>query len=106
MASVCPVATFWPVVTSTAVTVPDTAKVRSESSAGARVPDAETVWFMVPIETFTFSLVTVTGDAVLDEPPLRVAAQMPVPPPPSTQTAATTAARRPRVSRLFRATST
>ena len=65
MARVCPVVTFWPVVTSTAVTVPGTAKVRVSSSAGVRVPDAETVWVMVPLDTLTFSSVMVTGLAVV-----------------------------------------
>ena len=45
--------TVWPALTLTAVTVPDAPKFRLACWAGAMVPDAETVCFMVPVVTET-----------------------------------------------------
>ena len=58
----CPAATVCPALTLTAVTWPDTAKFRSEVSAGWSVPDTATVWRNVPVETVT-SRETVLGAA-------------------------------------------
>jgi len=53
VASTVPLVTCWPALTLTAVTLPDTGKLRFSVSAGSRVPDADTVWRMVPAVTVT-----------------------------------------------------
>ena len=77
VASVWPAATDCPATTSTAVTVPETAKFRSAVVAGSIVPVAATVWVMVPVETvWTVVVVTIPAAEALEG---RVANQVPTP---------------------------
>ena len=62
--------TVWPVTTFTAVTFPDTPKLRSAVLAGSMVPEADTVCFMVPVVTATTCEVISSGE---------VDAELPVP---------------------------
>ena len=65
VASGWPAVTFWPVVTSTAVTRPETPKSRLAWLAGSTVPEDETVWVMVPVETvWTVVVVVIRGVAL------------------------------------------
>ena len=50
--------TVWPAFTSTAVTVPDTAKLRVAWLAGSIVPELATVCWIVPVVTGTVTVVT------------------------------------------------
>ena len=86
VARVWPTDTCWPAVTSTAVTRPEAPKLRSAVLAGSTVPDEETVWVMVPVETVWTVVVVVTRGVALE---LLVASQVPNPAPRAT-TATTT----------------
>ena len=66
VASTCPAVTVWPAFTSTAVTVPETAKLRLAWLAGSRVPELATVCWMVPVVAVTVTVVTVSPVAVDD----------------------------------------
>ena len=69
VARVWPAVTVWPVTTSTAVTLPDTPKLRSAVLVGSIVPEADTVCFIVPVVTLTTWVVTSSGeDAELPVP--------------------------------------
>ena len=50
--------TVWPAFTQTALTVPDTAKLKLAWLAGSRVPELATVCWMVPVVTGTVTVVT------------------------------------------------
>src|SRR5579875_476599 len=98
-----PALTFWPTLTWTAVTWPDTAKSRSAWWPGSMVPDADTVCFMVPVVADTTSVVVVIGAAEEVEDPL-VPSHTPTPAPARTTTippakAARRRRRRPRPRR-------
>jgi hypothetical protein len=90
VASACPSVTVWPTVTSTAVTRPDTPKSRPAWLAGSTVPEEDTVWLMVPVETVCTVVVEVMSGEALE---LVVANQMPTPAPTATMTAVPTMAR-------------
>ncbi len=77
-------------MTSTAVTRPDTPKLRLAWLAGSMVPDDETVWLIVPVETVWTVVVEVISGEALE---LVVASQMPTPAPTATMTAVLTTAR-------------
>lgn len=64
-------------MTSTAVTLPDTAKFRLSCCAGSTVPEVETVCCMVPVVTSTTWVVMLTGG---EAEPL-VPSQIPTPAP-------------------------
>ncbi len=64
VASACPAVTVWPALTFTAVTVPDTAKLRSAWLAGSIVPELATVCWIVPVVTGTVTVVTESPVAV------------------------------------------
>ncbi len=57
VASTCPAVTVWPAFTLTAVTVPETAKLRLAWLAGSMVPELATVCWMVPVVTGTVTVV-------------------------------------------------
>ncbi len=82
-----PAVTVCPAVTFTAVTVPETAKLRFAWLAGSMVPVAATVWVMVPVATVCTDVVVVMP--VVAAPELRVASQVPRPAPTSTITTPT-----------------
>jgi hypothetical protein len=81
-ASGVPTETFWPAVTYTCVTVPDTAKLRFALCAGSTVPEAETVCWIVEAATV---YVVVALAALLED---RVNHHVPVPPTTTTTAAA------------------
>jgi hypothetical protein len=84
-----PAVTVCPALTSTAVTRPDWPKLRLACSAGSMVPDEDTVWVIVPVETvWTEVVVVISGEAL----ELVVASQMPNPAATATITAAVTIA--------------
>ncbi len=67
VASTCPAVTLCPALTSTAVTVPETAKLRFAWLAGSSVPELVTVCWIVPVVTGTVTVVTERPPGV-DEP--------------------------------------
>ena len=86
VASTWPAVTVWPALTLTAVTVPDTAKLRLAWLAGSIVPELATVCWIVPVLTDTVCVVT-TRPVGVDEPDVSQYARPPAPA--STTTAAT-----------------
>ena len=67
VASTSPAVTVWPALTLTAVTVPDTPKLRLAWLAGSIVPELATVCWIVPVLTETVCVVT-TRPVGVDEP--------------------------------------
>ncbi len=89
VARACPAVTVCPAATSTAVTRPDWPKLRLACAAGSMVPEEETVWVIVPVETvWTVVVVVMSGEA----PELLVADQIPTPAPATTTATAGTMA--------------
>ncbi len=67
VAKTCPALTVWPAFTSTAVTAPETAKLRFAWLAGSIVPELVTVDWIVPVVTGTVMVVMESPPAG-DEP--------------------------------------
>jgi hypothetical protein len=85
----CPAVTVWPAVTFTAVTCPETAKLRSAWLAGSIVPVAATVWVIVPVATVCTVVVVVMPVVAAAE--LLLANHDPTPAPAPTTTTAVAA---------------